>query len=255
MMEKSEDAAGIDGVLHGASGVVIDYSFSDPMDNLCYDDALLSLAESGTCQAALRFWESHVSFVVLGRSGDPAYDLHREVVRKAKVKVFRRSSGGGTVVQGRGCLNYAVVLPKVGRWQDVRTSYCEISTWLLSVLQEQGVKGVYKPISDLAVGGRKFSGNAQRRSRNFILQHGTLLYDFDLGCISRWLAQPRDQPPYRANRSHSDFVTNVSFNPHVLKARLASAFHGEIQYEPLAGSLEVLVKQRELGRVQQLDIG
>jgi lipoate-protein ligase A len=249
-----KDVLTIDEAFRAKRSVMIDYSFTDPIDNLCYDDTLLALAESGNHQASLRFWESTAPFIVLGRSGDPARDLHLEAVRNTGVKVYRRSSGGGTVVQGPGCLNYSMILPKAGRWQDVRTSYCEISTWLLAVLRELGVDGEYKPISDLAICGRKFSGNAQRRGRNYILQHGTLLYDFDLDQISAWLAQPEDQPPYRENRTHAAFVTNINFHPNDLKQKFAAVFLGEVHHDPLPGSMEVLKKQRRFGRVQELDI-
>ena len=240
------------GALFDVSGVVIDYSFADPVDNLCYDDTLLWLAETGKMGGALRFWESQVPFIVLGRSGDPIVDLHADAVRASAVRVFRRSSGGGTVVQGRGCLNYALVLPKQGTWQDVRASYRDISQWLLAGLAELGIVGTYEPISDLAVAGQKFSGNAQRRGRHFLLQHGTILYGFDLACISRWLAQPQAQPPYRENRTHADFVRNVQVDPAQLKRVLATQFGGPCYQEPLAGSLAALVQQRGHGRVEEL---
>jgi len=235
-------------------GVVVDYSFAEPADNLYYDDALLRMAETGEIPGALRFWESASPFIVLGRSGDPAQDLHAAAVRDADVPVYRRSSGGGTVVQGPGCLNYALVLPKQGAWQDVRASYRDISHWLLAALAAFGIQGAYEPISDLAVGGRKFSGNAQRRGRHFLLQHGTLLYGFDLACISSWLAQPQAQPPYRANRKHADFVTNVDLDVADFKLLLATRFGGIMHGKLLPGSLAALAEQREQGRVEKLTV-
>lgn len=242
----------MDDVWRDLHGVVVDHSFADPVDNLCYDDTLLYLAETGQIRAALRFWESPVPFIVLGRSGDPASDLQMDAARGAGVPIYRRSSGGGTVVQGTGCLNYAVVLPKQGTWQDVRASYRDISAWLLASLQQLGINGTYEPISDLAIQGRKFSGNAQRRGKNFLLQHGTILYGFNLAWISDWLAQPVAQPPYRRNRSHADFLANVDLEPEVWKCVLAKSFQGSLHAEPLPGSLEVLAQQRTWGRVEML---
>jgi lipoate---protein ligase len=244
----------MDHLLETLHGVIVDYSFADPVDNLCYDDTLLHLAERGDIRAALRFWESPSPFIVLGRSGDPLADLNLASVREDGIPVYRRSSGGGTVVQGPGCLNYALVLPKDGAWQDVRTSYRDISAWLLKTLSVLGVEGGrYEPISDLAIGDRKFSGNAQRRGKHYLLQHGTLLYGFDLARISHWLAQPVAQPPYRRNRSHTDFVTNIHLEigawKHVVTT---SAFRGDSFETPLPGSLEVLARQRAWGRVETL---
>ena len=234
--------------------VVVDYAFADPIDNLCYDDTLLQMAEAGAFPAVLRFWESPTPFIVLGRSGNLAEELHVDVVRAAGIPVYRRSSGGGTVVQGPGCLNYAWILPKQKAWEDVRASYFAIAAWLLDALAACGINATYEPISDLAMDNRKFSGNAQRRGRTHILQHGTLLYDFDLSRISCWLAQPRLQPPYRANRAHADFVSNIPVDPQTCKAMFTRNLASQFILEPLPGSLSVLQKQRSWGRVESLPL-
>ena len=56
-------------------------------------------------------------------------------------------------------------------------------------------------ISDLAIGGRKFSGNSMRCKRDHLLYHGTLLYDFPLELIEACLAMPPRQPDYRNGRA------------------------------------------------------
>jgi lipoate-protein ligase A len=63
--------------------------------------------------------------------------------------------------------------------------------------------------SDLAILGRKFSGNSQQRKRSFLLHHGTLLYDFNLDLVSRYLHMPARQPVYRDKRSHDSFLMNL----------------------------------------------
>jgi lipoate-protein ligase A len=55
----------------------------------------------------------------------------------------------------------------------------------------------------------KFSGNSLRCKRTHLLYHGTLLYDFDLPRISRWLKMPPRHPEYRSARAHEQFVTNL----------------------------------------------
>ena len=45
--------------------------------------------------------------------------------------------------------------------------------------------------TDLALNGRKVSGNAQRRGRRALLHHGTLLYAFDASLAARYLRDPR----------------------------------------------------------------
>jgi lipoate-protein ligase A len=209
---------------------VKDITFAEPADNLLFDDVLLAQAEpgGGVSAGVLRFWESAVPFIVLGRSGAAERELRLDAVRASGIPVLRRMSGGGTVVQGRGCLNYALVLPKVldRQLEDVRGSYRWISEKILAVLRGTGVEAVFQPISDLALadGNRKFSGNAQRRTRSFILHHGTLLYDYDLGRIEQLLAMPVEVPPYRQGRGHLEFVTNIGLDPEAFKRGLIRIF-------------------------------
>ena len=64
-------------------------------------------------------------------------------------------------------------------------------------------------ISDLALGDRKFSGNSLRAKRRHFLYHGTLLYDFPLSVVGRYLARPPREPEYRGGRGHAEFLVNL----------------------------------------------
>lgn len=173
----------------------------------------------------LRFWESSQYGIVLGRIGNEEDDVDRAQAQTDGIPVIRRTSGGGTVVQGPGCLNYTCVLSKTKRpvLNDLRSSYEWISAQVIAALHTQGIEGRFYPISDLALASnaKKFSGNAQRRGKTHILHHGTILYGFDLDKISRYLRMPKDIPEYRKLRSHKDFVTNISIDPRHFKAALA----------------------------------
>jgi lipoate-protein ligase A len=63
--------------------------------------------------------------------------------------------------------------------------------------------------TDLALDDLKFSGNAQRRKRNFLIFHGAFLIDLDLDLVEKTLLMPSKQPDYRVNRSHTSFLMNL----------------------------------------------
>jgi lipoate---protein ligase len=203
-----------------------DISFSNPSENIVFDEVLLDSAAQGEGEEILRFWESPKIFIVLGRTGQPEKELILDQVRADQVPVVRRSSGGGTVVQGPGCLNFSWILPKTKNpsLADIRQSYRYILTSVITALKTCGVAAEFRPISDLVVlpNELKFSGNAQRRVRNHLLHHGTILYDFDLALIERYLALPTDCPSYRRSRPHRDFVTNVPLQPADFKKAFCS---------------------------------
>jgi len=193
-----------------------DISFLTPEENLLFDDVLLYLAEQGQSGEVVRFWECQQYFIVLGKISDAQKDIEWEAVRREGIPVLRRSSGGGTVLQGRGCLNYSFILSKENRPEilTIHQSYRFILEKLVQTLRDLKVEVVFKPISDLATadGDKKFSGNAQRRSKKYILHHGTILYDFDLPKIAEFLKMPENIPAYRGGRGHLDFVTNINIS-------------------------------------------
>ena len=204
-----------------------DITLSTPQENILYDNVLLELAEQGDAGETLRFWESSKLFIVLGRIGNPAADLDVAKVLADRIPVLRRSSGGGTVLQGKGCLNYTLVLSKDRpEIRDLRRSYQFICGNIIAALKNCGIDAAFRPLSDIALSqsNKKISGNAQKRSKKFILHHGTLLYQFDLEKIVKYLTMPEDVPEYRQNRSHLDFVTNIPAAAGALKQEIRKAF-------------------------------
>jgi lipoate---protein ligase len=205
-----------------------DISFDRPSANLDFDDALFQAAEQGVCGEALRLWESPVHCAVLGRVSSMEEDLLTANCRQDGIAVLRRSSGGGTVLQGPGCLNFAFVLSKKIRPElnDLHRSYQQILLPVVEMLAALGIRAVFQPVSDLALADslKKFSGNAQRRGRNYILHHGTLLYAFDLERMQRYLAFPRVVPAYRAGRGHCAFTVNLDVEAAALKQAFQRVF-------------------------------
>ncbi len=193
----------------------IDLSLPAPQENLEFDEQLLAAGEG-----VLRVWESVPYCIVMGRSGRADREVFAGACEAAEVPVLRRSSGGGTVLLGPGCLNYSLVLPLAWNphWTDVRFSL----DWVMQrICASLAVPGLHvEGICDLALDGRKVSGNAQRRAKHAFLHHGTLLYDFDFAQADRLLQQPERQPPYRGGRSHSDFLANLPLPALELKRRL-----------------------------------
>jgi lipoate-protein ligase A len=198
----------------------------DPKANLDHDDELLRRAEAGEGEV-IRFWESPSYFVVLGRTGREEDDVDLDSVRRDNIPVLRRSSGGGTVLQGPGCLNFSIVLSKKERpaLESISASYRYILDKVIKAMADLGVEAVFRPVSDLALAStdKKFSGNAQRRGRNYILHHGTILYAFNLTLVAKFLKVPKKMPEYRNARSHAAFVTNIPARPEDIR-RVISAY-------------------------------
>jgi len=71
---------------------------------------LLDWCEEPEGPEVLRFWGPQKHFVVVGYSNaSNARSMSRPAVNRA-IPILRRCTGGGTVLQGPGCLNYSLIL-------------------------------------------------------------------------------------------------------------------------------------------------
>lgn len=212
-----------------------DITLPTPAENLAADEAMLDWCEESGVDEVLRFWEARDYFVVVGYANHAGSEVNLAACGAKQIPVLRRSTGGGTVVQGPGCLNYSLVLriqetnlrsiPATNRFILERHARC------LSEIVGQQVEIAGQ--TDLAIGGRKFSGNSQRRKRTHLLFHGTFLLNFDLAVIERLLPMPSRQPDYRGNRAHGDFLTNIGLAADAVKQLLRRAWNTNEPLEEL----------------------
>lgn len=226
---------------------LFDSSYSSPEANLAADEALLDLAEAGHIGPVLHFWESPGHFVALGYTNHADIETNRETCAQHQVPILRRVSGGGTVLQGPGSLNYALIHPiPDGDPMNVSSTNCLVmrrNRLAFSNLLGQPVE--IAGHTDLAVEGRKFSGNAQRRKRRYFLFHGTILIDLDLSLVQTLLRPPSKEPDYRAGRTHTDFIRNLPVTREAVKAALREAWEAAdaIQLD-LSGPIDQLVTEK-----------
>jgi len=204
---------------------LFDQPFKSPEENLACDEALLEMCENGAEGEILRLWEPEDYFAVLGYSNKANEELCLEKCQKDEIPVLRRTSGGGTVLQGPGCLNYSLILKIESRpgLRNLKQTNCFIMKEQQKALRDL-LDAEVKGDSDLTLLNVKFSGNAQRRKRRYLLFHGTFLYDFKIEKIRKYLSIPKRQPIYRENRAHGSFLTNVSATRSELEAALKKSW-------------------------------
>jgi lipoate-protein ligase A len=214
---------------------LLDLTLPDPADNLALDEALLLAAEDGTAGEGVRLWENPTHAVVVGSGGSVTIDVNEAACAADGVPVLRRASGGGTVVLGPGCLCFTVVLryDRAPGLDTIAGSARYVLEWVTRALRPAVPDVALAGISDLTAGGRKFSGSAQQRKRAHFLHHGTLLCGFDLDRVSRYLRPPERQPPYRLNRPHREFVTNLPLGVGEVRGLLLAEFRPGGEYGPV----------------------
>ena len=214
----------------------LDLNLTSPAENLAADEVFLDLAETGQSGETLIFWEPREIFVVVGYANKVATEVNTITCEAERVPIFRRCSGGGTVVQMPGGLNYSLILriTETGPTRSITAANqfimeknrAAIATLFSGCQTPEAIPAIFvRGHTDLCLGDLKFAGNSQRRRKNFLLFHGTLLLDCDLTLVSKLLRMPSLQPDYRTGRAHADFVANLNLPANQVKSALAKAWN------------------------------
>ena len=210
---------------------LLDLTLETMSANLALDEALLEQAENngGKPYEVLRIWEPTETMVVCGRSSKIEEEVYQQTCQRDGVPILRRCSGGASIVTGPGCLMYGLVLSyqKRPELKMIEQAHHFVLNALVAAFNRQVSKVSRAGISDLVIGDtllRKFSGNSLRCRRTHMLYHGTVLYDFPLDEVGRYLAEPPRQPDYRHQRDHTSFVCNLVVPRNVIHAALLDAW-------------------------------
>ncbi len=190
----------------------IEQSLPTTAANLALDEALLEQVElAGDSAESLRVWQTQTPFIVLGRSSKVKQEVEQELADAANIPIFRRVSGGATIVAASGCMFYAVVLsldskPHLRMLDEAhRYVVSRLQSALLPLVPNLRLNGT----CDLVLAERKVSGNSMRLLRRSLLYHGTLLLNMDLQLVDQLLKHPPREPDYRQGRRHLDFLANL----------------------------------------------
>lgn len=170
-------------------------------ENMARDLALLA---EGAPTVRLYAWQP--ACVSLGYA-QPESDVDMEVARRASLDVVRRPTGGGAILHEEDEVTYCVILPRALAPPDLFGSYRLIAGGVVETLRELGFESGFveghtgrDPLCYLreegvsvAMGGRKISGGAQKRTKTTILQHGTILLSRRTDLLSRLFRTPAER--------------------------------------------------------------
>jgi lipoate-protein ligase A len=206
-------------------------------ENLAADEAAARMAlEKGL--HSLRFWWGGPPAVVAGFSEKVDQAVNVGACRMLGVDVLRRSTGGGSVLQTGGVFNYSFVRP-LNRMLDPRRAFRFGTDLIIAVLKSLGLTGRPEGISDVAIGDRKISGNAQAQRRRALIVHGTLLVDFDYDLAGKVLPYPTREPDYRRGRGHREFLISLQelgVNPNSIEQKAVEAARSVYEINRIAAA-------------------
>jgi len=160
----------------------------------------------------IRLYRWKPSAVSIGYFQSLEKEVNLEECSRLGVDAIRRITGGGAVFHDYdGEITYSLVAPEADPKmpRDILASYQVICGAIVDGLRRRGVDAEFKPINDIAAGGKKISGNAQTRRHGVVLQHGTVLVDSDIPTMFKVLRVSDAKISDKMIKAVEDRVTNV----------------------------------------------
>lgn len=176
--------------------VYLPYRVNSGQVNMDKDAQILNSAiESGADEPVFRLYGWNPPCISLGRNQRDDF-LDMDFLKNHNIDVVRRLTGGRALLHDNE-ITYSFVCPEtyLENGQHVVSSYKEISQILIDKFSLLGIEldfGTAKAVktgfdycmlistgADLCYKNKKLIGSAQCRKNGYILQHGSILYDYD----------------------------------------------------------------------------
>ena len=143
----------------------------------------------------------------MGISGNPSALLDLSRVKRDKIPVLQRFSGGGTVIVDEETLFITFILSKDA--VDIPAFPEPILRWSAELYETAWqIPGFGLRENDYVIHERKCGGNAQYIKKERWLHHTSFLLDYDPRNMDYLLLPPK-RPKYRQDRPHAEFLCRL----------------------------------------------
>ena len=182
--------------------IFIPYEVKTGFENMQIDNNLLENAiKNQQKEPVFRLYGWSPACVSLGRNQKSDF-IDENFLRENKIDITKRLTGGRALLHDDE-ITYSFICPVsyLKNGCSVMESYKEISQILINAFQKVGIEldfgGVKKykghldycmlvsTGADLCWNGKKLIGSAQFRKNDYILQHGSILYDYKIDLLEK----------------------------------------------------------------------
>lgn len=178
-------------------------------DNPFFNHAIEEYIIKNIEEDAFILWRNRPS-ILIGRNQNTLTEIDYEYVRQEKIDVVRRLSGGGTVFNDLGNINFTFITKKAQDGSSLSNGFEKFALPVIKALQSLGVNAVFTGRNDITIDEKKFSGNAQYHYKDKTLHHGTLLFSGNLERLAKALKSKPLKLQDKGVKSVRSRVTNIS---------------------------------------------
>lgn len=188
---------------------IIPYSINCGQKNMDIDAEILESAiKNNERDAIFRLYAWSPACVSLGRNQQDSF-LDKSFLQSKNIDVVRRLTGGRALLHDDE-ITYSFVCPVsyLENGEHIVSSYKEISQILIDKFKNLGIDldyGTSKPVktgydycmlistgADLCYKNKKLIGSAQCRKNGYIMQHGSILYDYNKNLLEEVFGEKVD---------------------------------------------------------------
>lgn len=173
---------------------------TDPYWNLAAEEYILSRFSV----PVFRLWRNSDAIIV-GRYQNAFAEIDRSFVEEHSIPVVRRMTGGGAVFHDLGNVNYSFF-----NFSEESTCGGNFTKIIMQALAGLGLEVTSSGRNDLLLDGKKISGTAVCKQGDRVLQHGTLLFDAQMGRLAGALKPRPEKFEGKGVKSVRSRVTNIS---------------------------------------------
>lgn len=174
---------------------------TDPYFNLATEEYLLRNFKDDF----FLLWQSK-NAVIVGKNQNAIAEINHPFVRKNKICVARRLSGGGTVFHDMGNINFSFIWNQ----SDVNKLHSDdYNQIIINILEKLGIKLNTSTHHDIILEGKKITGSAEGISKGRILHHGTLLFNSCIENLKNAIDTDLSKFNDKAIASRRSDVTNI----------------------------------------------
>lgn len=177
---------------------------TDPMINLAIEEYILE--NFGETDTYLLFYVNGPS-IIIGRNQNTIEEINTDYVEANNIKVVRRLSGGGAVYHDEENLNFSFITKDDG---ESFQNFQKFTQPIVDALNERGVPAELQGRNDIAVEGRKISGNAMFSTRGRMFSHGTLMLNSKIDELTKALKVKKIKIESKGIKSIRSRVANIN---------------------------------------------